>query len=161
MDVQRLFFFSHRRKNFFYIAICFLVQSCSGSEVGKRLADSFEKPLDPVSSSNRVQANQSKQLLSDNKEKDSNLIEKRKKSSTSLQKKKSFSEVNNQSKLVAKEAILFTPASYRIIIRLPSVNPSAPAETVTKALRNAGVIFEVEKIERFDKKSLFKSSSSR
>ncbi len=40
------------------------------------------------------------------------------------------------------------PAPYRVTIRLPLADPSAPAEVVTKALRAAGVPFEVETIER-------------
>ena len=40
------------------------------------------------------------------------------------------------------------PAPYRVTIRLPAADPSAPAERVTEALRAAGVAFEVETIER-------------
>ena len=40
------------------------------------------------------------------------------------------------------------PADYRVTIKLPSVDPSAPAEALTKALRSAGLSFEVETIER-------------
>ena len=40
------------------------------------------------------------------------------------------------------------PAPYRVTIRLPQADPSAPAEVVTEALRAAGVPFEVETIER-------------
>lgn len=39
-------------------------------------------------------------------------------------------------------------AAYRITIKLPGADPSAPAEAVTEALRAAGVSFEVETIER-------------
>lgn len=39
-------------------------------------------------------------------------------------------------------------AAYRITIKLPGADPSAPAEVVTEALRAAGVSFEVETIER-------------
>jgi hypothetical protein len=39
-------------------------------------------------------------------------------------------------------------APYRVTIRLPQADPSAPAEVVTEALRSAGVPFEVETIER-------------
>jgi len=39
-------------------------------------------------------------------------------------------------------------APYRVTIRLPLADPSAPAEVVTQALRRAGVPFEVETIER-------------
>jgi len=40
------------------------------------------------------------------------------------------------------------PADYRVTIKLPSVDHSAPAEALTKALRSAGLSFEVETIER-------------
>ena len=40
------------------------------------------------------------------------------------------------------------PAPYRVTIKLPGADPSAPAELVTRALRAAGVSFEVETIER-------------
>ena len=54
---------------------------------------------------------------------------------------------------------IFNPQPYRIIIRLSGANPSAPAETVTEALRKAGVQFEVEKIERFNKENVSKNTS--
>ena len=41
-----------------------------------------------------------------------------------------------------------TPAPYRVTIKLPAADPSSPAEAVTDALRQAGVAFEVEMIER-------------
>jgi hypothetical protein len=41
-----------------------------------------------------------------------------------------------------------TPAPYRVTIKLPAADPSSPAEVVTDALRQAGVAFEVETIER-------------
>lgn len=40
------------------------------------------------------------------------------------------------------------PAPYRVTLKLPAADPSAPAEVVTEALRAAGVRFEVEMIER-------------
>jgi hypothetical protein len=40
------------------------------------------------------------------------------------------------------------PSPYRVTIRLPQADPSAPAEGVTQALRTAGIPFEVETIER-------------
>ena len=63
------------------------------------------------------------------------------------------SKKNNSLPLTKEKTLEFNPQPYRIILRLSGANPSAPAETVTKALRNAGVIFEVEKIERFEKSS--------
>lgn len=41
-----------------------------------------------------------------------------------------------------------TPFPYRVTLRLPRADPSAPAEAVTRALRAAGIPFEVETIER-------------
>ncbi|MEB3167666.1 MAG: hypothetical protein VKK97_02940 [Synechococcaceae cyanobacterium] len=40
------------------------------------------------------------------------------------------------------------PVPYRVTLRLPRADPAAPAEVVTRALRAAGVPFEVETIER-------------
>jgi hypothetical protein len=49
---------------------------------------------------------------------------------------------------VRKSAPAVNPLPYRVTIRLPEADPSAPAEAVTKALRATGVAFEVETIER-------------
>ena len=40
------------------------------------------------------------------------------------------------------------PAPYRVTIKLPAADRSAPAEVLTQALRAAGLAFEVETIER-------------
>ena len=40
------------------------------------------------------------------------------------------------------------PTPYRLLLRLPAADPAAPAEAVTQALRGAGILFEVETIER-------------
>ena len=42
------------------------------------------------------------------------------------------------------------PAPYRITIRLAGADPAAPAEAVTRALRDADVGFAVERIERVE-----------
>ena len=55
----------------------------------------------------------------------------------------------------------FSPHPYRIIIRLSGTNPSAPAEAVTTALSNAGVVFAIEKIERLDGSPSFNNSPTR
>ena len=60
-----------------------------------------------------------------------------------------------------RRAKKFTPHPYRIIIRLSETNPSAPAEAVTTVLRNAGVVFEIEKIERLDGSPSFNNSAKR
>ena len=40
------------------------------------------------------------------------------------------------------------PTPYRLRLLLPAADPAAPAEAVTQALREAGLLFEVETIER-------------
>jgi len=45
-------------------------------------------------------------------------------------------------------SVATAPSPYRVTIRLPQADPSAPAEGVTEALRTAGIPFEVETIER-------------
>jgi hypothetical protein len=48
----------------------------------------------------------------------------------------------------AQRPVALAPAPYRLVLRLPAADPSAPSEAVTEALRAAGVSFEVETIER-------------
>jgi hypothetical protein len=47
-----------------------------------------------------------------------------------------------------RQAPAAAPAPYRVTLQLPGADPAAPAEAVTRALRAAGVSFEVETIER-------------
>ncbi len=54
---------------------------------------------------------------------------------------------------------LMNPQPYRITIKLSKADPAAPAEAVTKALRMAGVSFEVEMIQRVNSSSTNKSVS--
>ena len=72
--------------------------------------------------------------------------------------------IANKDRLIQKTSksrkkTIFNPQPYRIILRLSGANPSAPAETVTEALRKAGVQFEVEKIERYTEGDLSKTRS--
>jgi hypothetical protein len=52
-------------------------------------------------------------------------------------------------------------APYRVTLRLPRVDPAAPAELVTRALRAAGVSFEVETIERLPSPAMAPPAASR
>ncbi|QEY30936.1 hypothetical protein EVJ50_00350 [Synechococcus sp. RSCCF101] len=42
-------------------------------------------------------------------------------------------------------------APYRIVISLPSADPTAPSEALSRALKQAGVVFSVETIHRLDR----------
>jgi len=58
---------------------------------------------------------------------------------------KAQAQVQAQSPAAVQPAV---PAPYRVTIKLPAADPSAPAEVLTRALRAAGLAFEVETIER-------------
>ena len=145
----------------FLIVILFPLQSCSNTLIGEKLENSFDT--------------NEKTIISEkinNKPQKSNEIPKIK-SRIKVERKENGKDFGNtiqektiankdrlsqkSSKLVKKT--IFNPQPYRIIIRLSGANPAAPAETVTEALRKAGVQFEVEKIERFDGGDLSKDRS--
>ena len=52
---------------------------------------------------------------------------------------------------VSSQRLPQAPAPYRITIRLAGADPAAPAEAVTRALREADVGFAVERIERVER----------
>ena len=83
------------------------------------------------------------------------LVARERSKESSMSNKASFNK--NSTKSIKK--LIFNPQPYRIILKLSGANPSAPAETVTEALRKAGVDFEVEKIELIDETKLLKDSS--
>ena len=142
----------------FLIVILFPLQSCSNTLIGEKLENSFDTNENAIISEKII-----------NKPQRSNEIPKIK-SRIKVERKENGKDFGNtiqektiankdrlsqkSSKLVKKT--IFNPQPYRIIIRLSGANPAAPAETVTEALRKAGVQFEVEKIERFDGGALSK-----
>ena len=146
------------------LAIIIPLQSCSNTLIGEKLENSFDLIEDPLTSAKTN--NEPKKLdeipkiksrIKDDKKKNKNdfgnII---KENSTSIEER--FSQKSIKSIKSIKKTI-FNPQPYRIILRLSGANPSAPAETVTKALRKAGVQFEVEKIERFDEENFSKDTS--
>ena len=136
----------------FLIVILIPLQSCSNTLIGEKLENSFDTNENPIISekinnkpqkSNEIPKIKSRikvERKENGKDFGSTIQEK------TIANKDRLSQ--KSSKLVKK--IIFNPQPYRIIIRLSGANPAAPAETVTEALRKAGVQFEVEKIERFD-----------
>ncbi len=145
----------------FLIVTLFPLQSCSNTRIGEKLENSFsltEKPNTLEKINNKSQKTNEKTKIKsgikddkkENKNNFSNILKE-----NSISNKDRFSQ--KSTKLIKKA--IFNPQPYRIILKLSGADPSAPAETVTNALRKAGVDFEVEKIERFDEKSLLKDPS--
>ena len=135
------------------------LQSCSNTLIGEKLENSFDSTEQP-------------QIVKKTYKKPQKINEKIKVKSTIKDDKKENdfgiitkeNSISNKNRLSQKptkstKKIIFNPQPYRIILRLSGANPSAPAETVTEALRKAGVQFEVEKIERFDEENSSKNAS--
>ena len=144
----------------FLIMILVPLQSCSNTLIGKKLENSFDLTENPIISEKTnglKKINQIKKIDSietgDKKEIENDF--------TGIVKESLMSNNDRFSQKSSKsiKKIIFNPQPYRIILRLSGANPSAPAETVTEALRKAGVQFEVEKIERFDEENFSNETS--
>ena len=136
----------------FLIVILIPLQSCSNTVIGEKLESSFDTPQNPRASGD-ISIKSKKQ--NEMPKITSRITVEKKKNEKDLRKITKENSISNKDRLNQKSSKLvkntiFTPQPYRIILRLSGANPSAPAETVTEALRKAGVQFEVEKIERFD-----------
>ncbi len=161
MDIIRLFekFFIR----LFLITLLFPLQSCSKTPIGEKLENSFDIIENPIlsPSTTGIQAqNKLKEIRKNEFSKNVN-EEENQDIQVNITKNNKISNNGRSSQKSTKsiKKVIFNPQPYRIILKLSGANPSAPAETVTNALREAGVDFEVEKIERFDEKSLLKDSS--
>jgi hypothetical protein len=145
----------------FLIVALLPAQSCSNTLIGEKLENSFDTTQSPKTSEKTNKKLQKinekttiKSRIKDDKKENQNDVGKIIKEN-SISSKDRFSQ--KPSKPIKKT--IFKPQPYRIILRLSGANPSAPAETVTEALRQAGVQFEVEKIERFDGDTFSKDTS--
>ena len=131
-----------------------MVQSCSSAEIGNQLSLNFDKPGNLPLQADKIKKESKpdkikEEVIASDKNKNIPLIKEVIKEKNI---KNQISTVANKNKTNQKDEF-YTPQPYRIIIKLSGANPSAPAETVTRALRQAGIKFEVEKIERFNSKS--------
>ena len=148
---------------FLLIVALIPLQSCSNTLIGEKLENSFEIIENPIISKNTSKVKEQNNPNEIQKIKSSKKDEKKdsEKFQENIIKNNSMSnkERLSQNLIISKKKIIFKPQPYRIILKLSGANPSAPAETVTAALRKAGIEFEVEKIERFDEKNLLKDST--
>ena len=143
LSLQRLFLL-------FFPLLLFTVQACSDAPIGQNLSNSFDDPS--ASDSEESSPKSALPIRKISKTKTTDVSAKINRES------KALISVNNTKKARMDLPIIpFTPQPYRITIKLSGANPSAPAETVTNALRKAGVRFEVEKIERVKEQSSTKA----
>ena len=146
----------------FLIVTLFPLQSCSNTLIGEKLEDSFDLTENPTTSE-KTNNNNIKELNEKIKIK-SKIKDAIKKNENDIGKTIKENSISNKDRVSQKSTksikkTIFNPQPYRIIIRLSGANPSAPAETVTEALRKAGIQFEVEKIERFNEERFSKNTS--
>ena len=139
------------------------LQSCSNTLVGEKLENSFDTTETPIVTRETTKAKEQNKLKGVKKIKLSQIDDVKQSINIkgNITKENSISNKDRFSQKSTKsiKKVIFKPQPYRIILKLSGANPSAPAETVTKALIKAGVQFEVEKIERFEEEILLKDSS--
>ncbi len=126
-------------KHIFLLILFLVIQACGGTQIGSKLSESFDSPVSQDAASEAVKKPVAKVSESSKRSAKKNI-------------KTPFSSKEDRKEI--KDLVLtnrsFKPQPYRITIKLSGANPSAPAETVTNALRRSGVIFEVERIERVE-----------
>ena len=139
------------------------LQSCSNTIIGEQLKNSFdigftENPSIPGGTTEVEAQKKSSEIK---KVKVSKKDDENENNRGNIIKENLLSNKNRLSQKSTKpiKKVIFNPQPYRIILRLSGANPSAPAETLTEALRKADVQFEVEKIERFDEGNHSKDAS--
>ena len=145
----------------FLIASFLPLQSCSNTLIGEKLENSFDPTENPK---NSRQTSNDLQKLDEKTKIKSRIKDDKKENRNNFANIIKENSISNKDRLSQKSTksikkTIFNPQPYRIILRLSGANPSAPAETVTEALRKAGVQFEVEKIERFDEENFLKNTS--
>ncbi|WP_269624365.1 hypothetical protein [Prochlorococcus marinus] len=145
----------------FLIVTLFPLQSCSNTLIGEKLENSFDTT---ENSTTIVKANNKPQKLNEKTKIKLRIKDDKKENQNDFAKITKDNSISNKDRVSQKpttslKKTIFNPQPYRIILRLSGANPSAPAETVTEALRKAGVQFEVEKIERFDEKNFSNNTS--
>ena len=149
----------------FLIVSLLPLQSCSNTQIGEKLENSFDT-TDNLITSDRTNEKPKKTIEKLQKTNKTTRI-KSKTNDKSEENENDYLEIVKENTISKKDRLSqkskkktnFNPQPYRIILRLSGANPSAPAETVTEALRTAGVQFEVEKIERFDVEKLSNNRS--
>ena len=156
-------------KLFNYFLILFLLQSCSGGRVGNFLELSFRNIEEDELKSIENNVKSKKVLLNKKNLKESNKPEINKntkdfqKSANKINTRQiqnlQSDEINNKKKKVINQNIIndknkkietnYEPQSYRVVIIFKGVDPRDPSQKFSNVLKNANIIFEIEKIERF------------
>ena len=153
----------------FWLGPLVLLQACAGTPVAERLERSFAAPQSEMSSSSGISSSPTETSSAaaapessvagdapeekaaskkDTTKKDATKKDATKKETTKKDSAPTSPAISEPSTSPVSEVSAEEAEPYRITIRLSGADPSAPAEAVTRALRNADVRFAVERIER-------------
>ena len=148
----------------FLIATFIPLQSCSNTSIGEKLENSFDIQENQSIAEGITKGKTPNKLSEIKKIKIIEKYENENENENDRRNSIKEDEISNKNRFSQKSTksikkVIFNPQPYRIILKLSGANPSAPAESVTEALRKAGVQFEVEKIERFNEGNLLKDTS--
>ena len=122
-----------------------LLGGCSGTPFGDQLSRSFSSPPGAGAPAELATATKPDPALAPDAAKKADLA---KTSDPAKLAKVAASTAKAPEAQPLPAPATLAPAPYRVTLKLPAADHSAPAEVVTKALRAAGVSFEVETIER-------------
>ncbi|RCL60178.1 MAG: hypothetical protein DBW82_03420 [Synechococcus sp. MED-G68] len=145
------------------IPLLLALQACSGTTFGQKLADSFDSPPTPAAAQPTLKepAKAEDQSLKDQTTSDSEAEVEPTDSSEPKTTKKELTKVQPATTESAPvRPMPADPRPYRITIRLAAADPAAPAESVTDALRRAGIGFEVETIEKISSRQASKEATN-
>ncbi len=166
------------RARWLLMPLLLALQACSGTTFGERLADSFDSPGAPAAAeetaSSKVEQEANSAVKEPERAEDQPVKNKATAAKTSEEQtseaKTSEQEDEKTDPSEAKDPqektnvqpnpIPAEPRPYRITIRLAAADPAAPAESVTDALRRAGIGFEVETIEKIPSLQTSKKAAS-
>jgi len=166
------------RARWLLMPLLLALQACSGTTFGERLADSFDSPGAPAAAEETASSKVEQEANSAVKEperaedqpvKNKATAAKTSKAQTSEAKTSeqedeerdpSEAKTPQEKTNVQPNPIPAEPRPYRITIRLAAADPAAPAESVTDALRRAGIGFEVETIEKIPSLQTSKKAGS-
>ncbi|MFN9660628.1 MAG: hypothetical protein ACK6BC_09700 [Cyanobacteriota bacterium] len=141
-----------------WLPLALLLSSCSGTPWGERLSESFPPPEEPVPAPPRPVSESPKKASPDPSPpvretqapglKPSGVAPPSPVAASGASALRGVPSPPPPAPTPPLSPSPSLPFPYRVTLRLPRADPSAPAEAVTRALRAAGIPFEVETIER-------------
>ena len=134
-----------------WIPVLLVLQACSTTPFGRQLAESFDPaPAPPGATANaQPKQEQPKPEEPNPQEPDPQKRGSVEDTAAATAKPDGTAKPANTAKTQEPaQPSTVKPQPYRITIRLSGADPAAPAELVTRSLREAGIPFEVETIER-------------